>query len=131
MSETASPSPRSSWLPLTAPSIAWAAQGLLGWWVAAHACAEAGPRRLVWTFPSARWIVGLLAAAALAVTVASLAAALRTLRRHRTAEGSEPAPNDRFGYLGRAGLLVAGTLTLGLFFAGLPALLLVACGVTR
>ena len=119
------------WLPLAAPAVAWAAQGLFGWYVAAHACAEAGPRRLAWSFPSARWIVGLLALAALAVTVVSLAAALRTLRQRRETQRAGAGSNDRAEYLGLAGILVAGSLTLGLFFGGLPALLLVACGVMR
>jgi len=108
-------------LAVAMPPLVWAAQGLFGWFVASHACpGTAQP----WSLTTARWLVVLATLVALAVSVPGLAVAVR--RR----EGRNGDP-ERVHYLSMVGLLVGATLTLGVLLAGLPALMLSACGEMR
>jgi hypothetical protein len=123
-----SPPEPSSWLSIAVPAAAWGAQGLLGWYVAAHACAEAGPRTLGLTAGGARGLIGALTILAVAASAISLVSAIRR-RGGRILE--DVHDNDRDVYLAKAGVFVAASLTVGLVFAGLSSVFLVFCGVTR
>jgi hypothetical protein len=108
-------------LAVTLPPVVWAAQGLFGWFVAAHACpGTAQP----WSLTTARWLVALATLVALAVSVPGLTVAARRV------DGGNGDP-ERIHYLSMVGLLVGASLTLGLLLAGLPALMLSACGEMR
>ena len=107
-------------LAVLAPPLFWAAQGLFGWFVASHACPGTSQP---WSLGAARWAVAIATLVALAVSVPALAV---TARRFAGGNGDE-----RVHYLSMAGLLVGAALTLGLLYAGLPALILSACGEMR
>jgi hypothetical protein len=106
--------------PVMGPPLAWMAQGLLGWFVASHA-SSAAPFALL-SARSARVLIAILTAVALAVTVSGIAAARSQLRSARASVDPERAE-----FLSMAGLVVAGSLTLGVAWAGLV-LLVRVCG---
>ncbi|MCA1828728.1 MAG: hypothetical protein ABR567_15390 [Myxococcales bacterium] len=110
---------KSLWIAVSVPPLVWGAQGTLGWFVASHACPGTSQP---WSLATARWIVALGTIAALAVSVAALNVALRRYRDEQA---------EKIHYLSMIGLLVGATLTLGLVFAGLPALMIGACGEMR
>jgi heme/copper-type cytochrome/quinol oxidase subunit 2 len=108
-------------LAVALPPVVWAGQGLFGWFVASHACpGTAQP----WSLTTARWLVVAATILGLGVSVPGLAAAFRR-REGKNGDG------ERVHYLSMTGLLVGATLTLGLILAGLPALMLSACGEMR
>jgi hypothetical protein len=107
-------------LAVLAPPIFWAAQGLFGWFVASHACPGTSQP---WSLGAARWAVAIATLIALAVSVPALTFAARQF-----AGGND---DERLHYLSMAGLLVGAALTLGLLYAGLPALVLSTCGEMR
>jgi len=108
-------------LAVALPPLVWAAQGLFGWFAASHACpGTAQP----WSLSTARWTVAFATLIALAVSVPGLTVAVR--RRH----GGNGDP-ERIHYLSMVGLVVGSTLILDVLLAGLPALMLSACGEMR
>jgi hypothetical protein len=111
------------WLSVTIPPAAWAAQGLFGWFVSSHACPGTSQP---WSFGAARWAVILSAVAALAVSVGALVVSIRKVRSlHR---GNDV---ERVRYLSMVGLLVAASITLGLVYSGLSAVVISGCGEMR
>jgi hypothetical protein len=113
------------WFPLAAAPALWAAQGLLGWLIASHACA-AEARTAFWSPETARWSIGIVTALALLVTAGGLL--LAVARWRAPAEEPDRLVRERSEFLAFAGLLVASALLLGIALGGLPALLLRACG---
>lgn len=112
-----------SWLVLAMPPAAWAAQGLLGWFIAASACApEPGL-----SMGAARLLVGMVSLAALAATVAASAIAAR---QWRTATG-RGVVLERERFVAVSTILVSTSLTLGVILAGLPVLFIQDCGFVR
>jgi uncharacterized membrane protein YhaH (DUF805 family) len=110
---------KSLWLAVSIPPVVWGLQGTLGWFVASHACPGTSQP---WSLGAARWIVVIGTVIALAVSVAALNASLRRYRDEQA---------EKIHYLSMVGLLVGATLTLGLVFAGLPALMIGHCGEMR
>jgi hypothetical protein len=108
-------------LTVALPPLVWAAQGLFGWFVASHACPGTGQP---WSLSTARWLVAAATLLALAVSMPGLAVAVRR------GNGGNGDP-EQVHYLSMVGLLVGASLTLGVLLAGLPALMLTACGETR
>jgi hypothetical protein len=112
---------RRLWLAVSIPPAAWAVQGLLGWFIASHACPGT----------SKPWSLGAARIAIIVVTVLALATSIPALissaRRYRAQE-QQP---ERVHYLSMVGLVVGAALTLGLLLAGLPAIVVHACGEMR
>jgi hypothetical protein len=129
-----SPSSPRYWLPVTAPALAWATQGLVGWFVVAHACpggmARAPHAARLFSPAAARWLIAGVTAAALAV---SAWAVMVGLGRWRTlaADGRGELARERVRFVATAGMFVATALGVGLVWAGLPAWLLHVCGATQ
>jgi hypothetical protein len=120
---------RPGWRAIAAPPIAWLAQGAIGWFIAAHTCAES-TRRISPAF--ARVSIG--AITAIAVAVWGLLASRCAWQARSIAVESGPAPTatvERIRFVGVFGLVVCISLTLGLALAGLPALLVKGCGEAR
>jgi hypothetical protein len=107
------------WLVLAVPPAAWAAHGLLGWYVAASACAPNGL-----SMDTARWLIGLLTLAALAATAFAFVIAARRLRAPAD-PGISPGQDQFAAY---SLLLVSVPLALGVLLGGLPALFIRQCG---
>ncbi|HEX4460957.1 MAG TPA: hypothetical protein VIA18_23415 [Polyangia bacterium] len=115
---------RSAFVAAAAPPLLWMAQGALGWLVVAHACP---PNDAPLTLVQARALVLGITLVALAASVAGLSFAWRTW----SATTSDTATRERLRFVALAGTLICVTVTLGLGLAGLPMLLLRACGETR
>jgi hypothetical protein len=111
------------WLSVTIPPAAWAVQGLFGWFVSSHACPGTSQP---WSFGAARWAVILSALAALAVSVAALVVSIRKVRSLQQSTDVE-----RVRYLSMVGLLVGASITLGLLYSGLSAVVISGCGEMR
>ena len=95
------PTPWSLWVGLAAAPLAWAVQGLVGWWISSEACAG-GTTRLG-TASSVRSMLIALTAVALVVALSGAAAAYREFRKRREG-GPEAAllrqPGSRAGLVG-------------------------------
>jgi hypothetical protein len=111
------------WLSVTIPPAAWAVQGLFGWFVSSHACPGTSQP---WSFGAARWAVILSAAVAIAVSVAALVVSIREVRSMHEFKDVE-----RVRYLSMVGLVVSASITLGLVYSGLSAVVISGCGEMR
>lgn len=123
-------SPRRLAFAVIAPPLAWAAQGLLGWYFAARACRTGGPGWGPLSSGGVRLLLLTVSVAAFAVTVAALAAARRDMRRLAQKTPGTPL-GESAGYLATVGVLIGTALAIGIFWAGLPALLVDVCGEMR
>ncbi|HEY2743740.1 MAG TPA: hypothetical protein VGL86_03925 [Polyangia bacterium] len=113
------------------PPLLWMAQGALGWFIAAHACPP-GAEPL--SLSTARVLIGVLTLIALVATTAGIVAARSRTVLPADASGEPEAATaaaQRRRFVAVFGLFVCVTLTLGLILAGLPSLMLHACGETR
>jgi hypothetical protein len=122
---------RSAWRALVAAPVAWLAQGAIGWFIAAHTCAEA-TRRI--SPATARASIGAITVVAIAISVWGLLASRHAWHAPTLAPESGPVPEaivERVRFVGMLGLVVCISLTLGLALAGFPALLVRGCGEPR
>jgi hypothetical protein len=117
------PAKKRLWLSVTIPPAVWAAQGLFGWFVSSHACPGTSQP---WSISAARWAVVVSAGIALIVSVAALVV---SIRKSREIDRSKDV--ERVRYLSMVGLLVAGSITLGLIYSGLSGIVINACGEMR
>ena len=111
-------------LALAVPPVAWAAQGLFGWFVAGHVCRGAGAAAPCFGPGAARLLVAAATLLALGATVATLVAA----RGRYRADGAAAVADERRRFVAFAALVTATALGVGLLWAGLPVLLLPFCG---
>jgi hypothetical protein len=130
-SDSSTSNRRGGWRAVAAPPIAWLAQGAIGWFIAAHTCAEE-TRRIA---PAAAriWIGG-ITVVALAISVWGLLASRQAWRAPAVAADAGPVPaavTERVRFVGALGLVICITLTLGLALAGFPAILVKSCGEAR
>jgi hypothetical protein len=122
---------RSAWLWLALAPLCWMAQGAIAWYLTGRACPAAAPPL---SLGAARWLVIVVTVAALVGSVGALIAAGRARQQAEVTEGARGAPSamtERSRFVALAGLVVGITLTLGLIFAALPALVFHACGEAR
>jgi hypothetical protein len=130
-SQRAVSSRRPGWRAMVAPPIAWLAQGTIGWFIAAHTCADETRRIAPAT---ARALIGAITLVAIAIAVWGLLASRHVWRAPSVATESGPVPAavaERVRFVGMLGLVICITLTLGLALAGFPALLVKGCGEAR
>jgi hypothetical protein len=130
-SEEVEPNQRSGWRALIAPPVAWVAQGTIGWFIAAHTCAQV-TRRI--SPAAARMWIGAITLIAIAISVGGLLASRHLWRMPAVATESGPVPaavTERIRFVGMVGLVVCITVTLGLVLAGFPMLLVTGCGEAR
>lgn len=129
--EESGPSRRPAWRAVVAPPAAWLAQGAIGWFIAAHACAE-DTRRI--SPATARVWIGAITVVALAISVGGLMASRHMWRAPAVVTESGPVPaavTERVRFVGMVGLVICITLTLGLALAGFPMILVSGCGEAR
>ncbi|HEX3902532.1 MAG TPA: hypothetical protein VH853_06760 [Polyangia bacterium] len=121
---------RRRWTLLALPPFVWMAQGAAGWYLTGRACPVAArPIPL----STARALITVITLAALACTVSVAISATRMLRSlgTPTAERMPLTLTERSRFPAMLGLFVGVTLTLGLVFAGLPAVFVRVCGEAR
>jgi hypothetical protein len=127
-----SPTPAGTWFSVIAPPLAWATQGLFGWFVSGAGCRDG----------RSYWGVSLstLTTAAIVVSVIALAVAVAGIvlgyRGWTAAEDRRPDLNvingrTRAAYLAASGVLISGMFAVGIVWAGLGAILVNPCGQTR
>lgn len=122
------------WIVAALTALVWMAQGTASWYVVGHAC-PAGERQ--WSLGVARGLVVALTLAALAVSITGIVRALRVLRGTRGLPPGKQFPTlsetlaEQKRFTAMLALLAGAALTLGLLFAGLPALVIRVCGETR
>jgi len=118
------------WLAALVPPLAWLGQGTLGWYLAGHACPREG----------AAISLGGARGAIIALTIGGLIASLTALLSlsrgawARLGPGEERKPAtaiERRRFVATAAVVASATLALGLVLAGLPALVINACGDAR
>jgi hypothetical protein len=122
---------RPGWGPIVAPPVAWLAQGAIGWFIAAHTCADS--RRPI-SPAIARVSIGALTVVAIGIAVWGLLASRHAWQARSIAVNSGATPTavvERVRFVGMLGLVICISLTLGLALAGLPALLVKGCGEAR
>ncbi len=126
--EESSISPGWLWFGVIAAPVAWAVQGLFGWYVGGANCVNgslAGGSSL----QVAATIIGIAAAI---VAVVGIVTSLRNWRssgeptRLATVEG-----HTRNQYIAAAGTLVSGIFLLGIVWAGVGGVIVNACGSAR
>jgi len=129
--EEFTPSRRRGWRAMVAAPVAWLAQGTIGWFIAAHTCAEE-TRRI--SPATARIWIGAITIVAIFVAVAGLMASRHLWRTPMvvTESGAVPAAvTERVRFVGMVGLVICVTLTLGLVLAGFPMIWVRGCGEAR
>jgi hypothetical protein len=122
------------WILASLTALVWMAQGSASWYVVGHAC-PSGERQ--WSLSAARGVVLALTVVALAIAITAIARAVRTLRttaplpegKQFPTLGETMAEQKRFTAM--MTLLAGATLTLGIVFAGLSALVIRVCGEMR
>jgi hypothetical protein len=122
---------RPGWRAIVAPPVAWVAQGAIGWFIAAHTCADE-TRRI--SPATARIWIGAITIIAIGVSVAGLLASRHLWRAPEAVTESGPVPaavTERVRFVGVVGLVICITLTLGLALAGFPMILVRGCGEAR
>jgi hypothetical protein len=120
------------WPGLVLAPLAWAAHGLLGWFIAARACADGDAAWGVVPPGGVRLLLGLLAVAALAVAFAGASAGASRWRQLSTRPRLEAAyGRDSREFLAIAALFVSIGFGVGIVLNGLPAVLVGACVFTR
>jgi hypothetical protein len=110
-------------LAIAIPPTVFAVVELFGWYVAAHGCPGT---KQPWSLSAARAMVIVASLVAILASVPGLLSSARTARHPEAA-----ADPERTRYLSMFALLVSATLTLGLLWSGLPALILDHCGDIR
>lgn len=116
---------RSLWFGLLAAPLAWTFQGLLGWWAGERICTDL-------SITGVRILVAIVSLLALIVALAGVAVAFRAWNAASSAPHVVHAEAwDRVEFMALGGLLVSSAFTLGIFWAGLPAVMLSACGHVR
>lgn len=118
---TAAHERRSAWVALAAVPLVWAAQGLLGWLIAAHSCPAHGAHL------GARLAVAGITTVALGVAAWALLAG----RSQSAATDVPPVVAERRGFVAFASMFVGAMLGLGVLWAGLPAIFVRVCGEMR
>lgn len=113
-----------------APPAMWSAQGLLGWFFASHACDRGGPSWGPLSAGGVRMLLLFMSLAALAVSLAALFTGYRGWKR-LTAAGAGDRLRESAEFLAIAGVMAGTALSIGIFWATLPSLLVHVCGVVR
>lgn len=111
---------------------AWSANGLLGWFISARACAAGGAAGDVLGPGAARIAIGAVGLIALALALAGARIASRSWRglsADRRLAAVEALDSREF--LAVAGLLVSGACAAGIVLFALPALLVDVCVSAR
>lgn len=121
------------WLWLALAPICWMAQGAAAWYVTGRACPAAAPPLSLGT---ARVLIVAITLAALVGSVGALTAATqgwKTVEGETTGAASVARSPvlERRRFAAMVAFVVGISLTLGLLMAGLPALVLHACGEAR
>ncbi|HXU60432.1 MAG TPA: hypothetical protein VN962_01935 [Polyangia bacterium] len=122
------------WILASLTALVWMAQGSASWYVVGHAC-PSGERQ--WSLGVARGIVLALTVVALAIAITAIARAVRTLRATAPLPEGKQFPTlaetmaEQKRFTAMMALLAGATLTLGIVFAGLSALVIRVCGEMR
>lgn len=114
------------------PALAWSAQGLLGWYLASLACQRRPAGAGFLSAGGTRAALLVLSLVALGASLAALATAWRDRRRF-AGEDSSPAATlwESIDFLATAGVLMGVALSIGIFWAGIPSILVHVCGEIR
>jgi hypothetical protein len=113
--------PHRLWIGLVAAPLAWAVQGLLGWFFGARVCGSM-------SIGAVRLTVGLVGVAALLVALGGIAVGLENWRV--ATAGPRPAA-DRVEFMSFGGLLVSCVFVVAIGWAALNAVLVNGCGGMR
>jgi hypothetical protein len=117
--------PRGAWFALLAGPAAWSLQELFGWFFGARVCAAL-------PLGGVRLVLGAASLVALAVAVYGALLGWRNLQQASggtTLLGTDA--HERVEFMSLAGLLVSSAFALGIFWAGLSAVLVNVCGYVR
>jgi hypothetical protein len=98
------PSLRLLWFGLAGAPAAWSLQLLASYPVAANACAGSGS--------AAMWLLVLISALGIGISLAAVVASLRSLRITDEAAGSGSVVRARIRFMARAGLVTSGTFAV-------------------
>ncbi len=126
--DSSSISPRWLWFAIIAPPIAWAVQGLFGWYFGGADCAN-GSAGGGGTLQLAETCVSIAMAV---VAIVGLVKALGNWR-HTAEPARLETANGRttVQYLSAAGALISGIFLIAIVWAGVGAVIVNACGSTR
>ncbi len=133
-SDAPPPSLGQLWFALWAGPLAWAAQGLLGWWIGGSACANGTPGTSVWhlSIGGLQVLVGVISVIAILIALAGLVIGYRSYQR------STPQPDlsdirgrGRVDFMAASGLLVSSIFVIATVWAGLTSVLVNPCGTMR
>jgi hypothetical protein len=115
------PTPPAIWAGIAAAPLAWAAQGLIGWWVSSRVCADGTPQWGSWSAATVRLTLVSLSAAALLVALVGAAAAYRAFRARRQPGRSTEAFTGeyRLGFMAMAGVLISSIFAVAIVLAGI------------
>jgi hypothetical protein len=117
--------PRGAWFALLAGPAAWSLQGLFGWFFGARVCAAL-------PLPGVRLVLGAASLIALAVAAGGALVGWRNFQQESGGTALLGADaNERVEFMSLAGLLVSSAFVLGIFWAGLSAVLVNVCGYVR
>ncbi|MFC4313702.1 hypothetical protein ACFPN2_31805 [Steroidobacter flavus] len=112
---------RSIWFAILGAPLAWAAQGLIGWFVSARACAgdlDSGGARV------AELVISIVA---LIVALAGVGIGLRAWRHSADSSIAAIRAEVRQDFLAAVALIVSVSFSLGIVWAALSAFLLPMC----
>lgn len=124
----ASPPPRRRlWLALVCAPLAWALQGLLGWYVSGSACAD---RDASWGSLGGGGVRAVeigISAIALAIALACFLTGLRAFQASADRAVTAIHARARADFLAAAALLISAVFALGIVWAALPSFILPVC----
>lgn len=120
------------WFGLAGAPLAWSAQTLLTYSVAAYACFPRGEPRRAPLF-ALGVVLGLIALAALLLAIGALGTSIRSLRRSRANPISPNDPKtaavgDRIRFMALAGLLVSAIFLVAVLSHAIVLVLVPPCG---
>lgn len=98
------PSLRLLWFGLAGAPAAWSVQLLASYPVAANACATGGS--------AAMWLLALISALAIGISMGAVVASLRALRQADEAATHGGGVRGRLRFMARAGLVTSGTFAV-------------------
>ena len=113
------------WFAIIAPTAAWAVQQWAIWFLDSYACTASRAWSLSRSAAHAAEIG--VSVVALIVALAALAAALRAWRSSQDRSVMQVHARARPDFMAATALFVSASFTLGVFWAGWPALILQAC----
>jgi hypothetical protein len=127
------PTPAGIWFGVAAAPLAWAAQGLIGWWISAQVCADGTPQWGTWSAGQVRTLLVVLSGVALAIAVAAVLASYRGWRaRRQPGESAEAFASDfRVGFMAMAGMLIGSVFAVAIVLAGIAVSTVSVCEYMR